>query len=78
MGEHSQLYISYMQSDAWRSIRCEVLARDGHKCSCCGSDVKLCVHHRTYDRLGDERLADLVCLCEVCHKRTHGEVIVER
>lgn len=30
------------------------------------------MHHRTYERLGRERPADLTVLCESCHQRYHG------
>ena len=31
------------------------------------------VHHKTYDRIGDELLDDLVLLCKSCHKAQHGK-----
>lgn len=34
-----------------------------------GSETsRLHVHHRTYERLGEELPEDLVVLCEVCHE----------
>jgi 5-methylcytosine-specific restriction endonuclease McrA len=37
------------------------------------------VHHLTYERLGEERLTDLVALCRSCHEREHAykDLIVE-
>lgn len=46
-------------SSPWgRSTRCETI-------------TGLQVHHLSYDRLGHERLEDLVCLCAACHKFEH-------
>lgn len=62
----------YMKSKRWRKKRAKVLARDGHKCvQCKRSDRQLHVHHLTYERYGNERLDDLVTLCERCHSTEH-------
>lgn len=66
-------YIS--QSPVWKAKRRQCLARDGGKCRRCGSaggGKALHVHHRTYARLGDERLSDLLTLCISCHDIIHG------
>lgn len=62
----------YMKSDRWRKKRVKVLDRDGHKCvQCKRGDGPLQVHHLTYERYGNERLDDLVTLCERCHSTEH-------
>jgi 5-methylcytosine-specific restriction endonuclease McrA len=33
-------------TSAWRSLRRQVLARDGHRCVICGKTTELEVHHR--------------------------------
>lgn len=29
------------------------------------------VHHRTYERVGNERPADVIALCKACHEKHH-------
>ncbi|OAB44709.1 hypothetical protein PGLA_04655 [Paenibacillus glacialis] len=40
------------------------------RCNFCKSKIKLNLHHESYKRV-NERLSDLVYLCESCHKTTH-------
>jgi hypothetical protein len=41
-------------------------------CWCCGAaEEVLDLHHKTYKRLGKERLTDLCRLCRYCHKQVH-------
>lgn len=61
-------YRAYLASDKWRSLREQVLARDNHQCQTCLSTECLEVHHKTYERLGDEALSDLITLCHDCHE----------
>jgi len=69
-----------MGSAAWRRLREAWLrqweAAHGSEpvCAACGGAWTLRhgdLHHRTYDRLGQERLADLMPLCRPCHDRAH-------
>jgi hypothetical protein len=39
-------------------------------CLGCGLSYEL-LHHRTYTRLGIERLTDVIPLCRPCHKKIH-------
>jgi 5-methylcytosine-specific restriction endonuclease McrA len=64
---HSPTYTRYLHTTAWRSKRAQVLARDRHRCRCCGGVRRLQVHHWRYDRLGHEPLSDLITLCASCH-----------
>jgi hypothetical protein len=34
---------------------------------------RLDVHHRTYERVGQEQLRDLIVLCRTCHSRYHDK-----
>lgn len=52
---------------AWLLIRKQVLERDCHQCTECGSAEDLHVHHLTYENEGNEKLEDLVALCSSCH-----------
>jgi len=62
-------YKRYIRSEDWRNKRELVLKRDGYRCRNCGSGVGLQVHHKCYDRFGDESLDDLITLCNVCHEK---------
>lgn len=64
-------YRTYIRSDAWRhkktAYRASRLPQD---CYICGiSPVDL--HHKTYKRLGNERLTDLLPLCRTHHQAAH-------
>jgi hypothetical protein len=63
-------YREYLKSPEWqrtkRQYRKSYLLQ---KCAICG-DEKVDLHHRTYNRLGFERLTDLIPLC----REHHGEV----
>lgn len=41
-------------------------------CALCGSDDKLQIHHKNYNR-SDSRLPNLICLCKDCHLRLHAK-----
>ena len=58
---------------AWRKVRLQVLARDGHQCQACGTTSRLTVHHR-YGYETNERFnpATLITLCSSCHGRIDG------
>lgn len=61
-------YERYMRSDDWQAKRQERLEMDGYTCQVCGrTDSPLQVHHRSYAKLGDEPLDDLITVCETCH-----------
>lgn len=61
----------YLRSEHWRETRAAALERAEHRCQVCNSAKQLDVHHRTYERLGEERPADLTVLCRTCHDRHH-------
>lgn len=60
-------YLTYLRSATWRSKRIAALERAGQRCQVCNSPDKLQVHHRTYERLGNELPEDLTVLCDDCH-----------
>ena len=62
-------------SHATRDI---VLARDGYKCTICGTkgdrNNRLTMHHKKYRRNGgDGSVGNLVTICEQCHRKFHKE-----
>ena len=69
----TQEYEDYLNSPEWNYIRNIVLKRDNNKCTNCGSERKLRVHHKTYKHIFHEinYLIDLVTLCENCHNSFH-------
>lgn len=74
-GLGKEQYREYLKSPEWEEKRDAVLFRDEYKCRACGAaspEVRLHVHHLTYDRKFNESLYDLVTLCETCHKLAHA------
>jgi hypothetical protein len=64
-------YESYIKSNAWRAKRQRYFASKlPQNCLVC-NDSKVHLHHRTYSRLGFERLQDLVPLCQKHHSECH-------
>ena len=64
-------YRTYIKSEEWQRKRELVLEFWDHKCATCFNHRDLHVHHRTYERLGEEKLTDLIVLCEGCHEKFH-------
>ena len=61
-------YQDYLASDLWKSIRAEVLKRDGGKCQICGG-AAVQVHHTCYSRASLTRMTDgQISICRSCHK----------
>ena len=67
-------YKEYINSIEWDEKRSLRFRMDGFRCYKCGSPMNLQCHHITYERLGNERLSDLVTLCSDCHKRLHDPI----
>ena len=65
-------YSRYISSHGWASKRAARLEIDCHRCQTClhdGTLWRLEVHHKTYDRFGDEDVErDLITLCCQCHE----------
>lgn len=66
-------YQAYLRSEAWQVVRRRFFASKLWKgrCYACEQNVPVDLHHRSYARLGYEKLSDLVPLCRRCHKATH-------
>ncbi len=69
--QRREVYARYLSSAQWAATRAEALDRAEHACQLCNGTTGLQAHHRTYDRVGAERPADLVVLCERCHHHFH-------
>jgi len=70
---NSQQYQEYLKSEQWQIKRSVALQQAEFMCEHCGDTSKLEVHHKTYERLYKERLADLEVLCSRCHERADRE-----
>jgi len=64
-------YPDYLDTPEWQARRKIMLAQAGYRCQVCNRDRSLHVHHRTYERRGNEHPADLIVLCDECHKLFH-------
>lgn len=65
-------YDNYLLSPQWQTLRRMVFARCQTRCEHCGLARATQVHHKTYDRLGNEQLDDLLGVCGPCHERLHS------
>lgn len=69
-------YKEYLQTEHWRLTRERALQLGWHRCVICHATEHLNVHHRTYDSVGNEDVAnDLVVLCQDCHAKFHDKVV---
>ena len=66
---HSKKYIEYLKSKKWKERRYAALERANFRCQFdkCGEKSYLSVHHKTYERLGNEEPSDLIVLCSGHH-----------
>lgn len=75
-------YAAYLRSTHWHQLRREWYRRYGSACQALGCSGKADhLHHATYERLGNERFADLLALCERHHTQVHeraGDLDPER
>lgn len=67
-------YKVYLQGEHWKLMRRLRLEVDTEQCTVCGSKNQLNVHHKTYDRIGAEKLSDLITLCQECHAKYHNKL----
>lgn len=64
-------YADYLGTAHWHFVRRRTLKQAGYRCQLCNAQVKLDVHHKTYERLGDEDPDDTIAICRKCHRRHH-------
>lgn len=71
-------YELYLQTREWQDRRKQHLKSAGYRCQVCNSSgVVLDVHHRTYERRGNESYKDLIVLCRGCHDAFHRHALAE-
>ncbi len=59
------------------ALRRQVLARDDHRCRCCGSRHGLMAHHIHFRSNGGRtRASNLITLCSHCHALVHADRLV--
>jgi len=65
-------YHEYLLSSEWKKIRTAKVKEAGGRCQMCnGKEGGIKVHHRTYDNIFNEKLSDLIALCEPRHLKFH-------
>lgn len=64
-------YRKYLNTYHWKQLRDLKLSEVDNRCQICYNSIQLNVHHRTYERLGHEKLSDLTVLCKECHEIFH-------
>ncbi len=69
--EYNDTFSTYYYSPEWENTRQRIFLRDDHRCQACQKPAE-CVHHLTYDRLGEENDFDLISLCHACHIKVHN------
>lgn len=64
-------YAAYLKSPHWKSVKARYWASKRPKCCIVCGDPNFELHHRTYQRVGRERLDDLMPLCRTHHAKAH-------
>ena len=64
-------YQTFLKTDEWQRKRLDAIENARGQCERCGSKDGIQVHHKTYERRGEELPEDLIVLCEKCHKNEH-------
>lgn len=65
-------YRKYLKSTKWKKKRAQALDYHGAECACCGSTNNIHIHHISYlNYPGNEKMTDLIPLCEDHHQLVH-------
>ena len=67
-------YSQYLRGPHWADVKARFRSSRlcKRRCFACGdSSDRLSLHHRTYKRIGAERLSDLIEVCQACHEQIH-------
>jgi len=81
-------YYEYINSSKWQEKRKEFYSskinklfslKGEWKCTCClKPGIPLDLHHRTYKRLGNEKLMDFMAVCRACHNAIHDHYKLDK
>ncbi len=63
-------YKEYLTSDIWLWVR-HCMLKEFDRCYTCNRKNTLQVHHKNYNRIGQEKSDDLLVLCKNCHTNLH-------
>jgi len=66
-------YQRYLCSREWAVLKEQVLRRSRGRCERCFEGKYESTHHVTYERIGHERVEDLLGVCNKCHKFLSGK-----
>lgn len=66
-------YQDYLNSEGWKAKRAMILNMWGNRCALCNEGGELHLHHRTYERKGNEDPFGLIPLCKKHHEIFHGK-----
>lgn len=72
MDKDKEKYHEYLQSPEWKEFRKKAFEHYGKKCAHCKRTKFLQIHHKTYANIFNEKLEDVMVLCELHHKKIHG------
>ena len=74
----------YLSSSRWQKNRLPRLEHDDWKCQghrfqgskaiLCLREENLVVHHKTYERIRNELLEDMITFCKRCHQQEHRKI----
>lgn len=70
-------YKRYLASREWALLKEQIRHRSRGKCERCPSGDYESTHHVTYERMGNERLDDLLAVCNACHEYLSGKTHVD-
>jgi hypothetical protein len=66
-------YHEYLCSREWSLLKEKVRKRCKGKCERCREGKYEATHHLTYERIGYEKLSDLLGVCSACHEFLSGK-----
>ena len=77
--EISEEVRAFYHSGQWHKVREVAMQREAYVCRLCGRAASVCHHIKevSADNVNDPaitlNLDNLMCLCQACHNRIHGE-----